>query len=389
MKITKLMLSALVAAAALVSCNKEDLTPETIGLKTVKISLENAIMTKGPAGDKINANDPVQVNNIKIFLTNDNFTNSYPAHDLEGNEVSTYFSSLPTSPAAFHFISDKCSKVLVVANCDDPDLTLDDVKEMQAVGIGTQQDQTDLILIGSSGLTRVANDPNTPEDESVHTNTSGKYTEVYEADVTVCPIISRFEIDGFAIKFQKNIYSSIAITDVGFQHYFKNSYYTNGGFVPVSSNGANDIYAPLADLENKVAVFEWFNDAANKNVWYRDAVTGVTLTPTDNVKVIDNKFAYHFYPGNIIPTMMIKLVGNGDQPAYVYTTNYKLSNGDPLLRLEAGMIYRMNSASGEGVVEIPDNFDPIQRCINVSVSAERWAVTLITPDFGSGATQNN
>lgn len=387
MKITKLMLSALVAAAALVSCNKEDLTPVTTGLKTVNISLENAIMTKGPAGNKINAGDAVQVNDLKIFLTDNNMSVAYPAHDINGREISTYYSSFTSAiEDQYHFVSDKCSKVLVVANCGN--VTFDQVKNMQSIAIVTQQDQTDLILIGYDVLVRATDDPNTTDvDESIHTGVteSGdfKYTEVYNAAVTLSPIISRFEIDGFAIKFENNTFSEITITDVAFQHYFKSSYYVSGGFAP-----ANDVYAPLNDMEDKVAVFNWFNDDANKNMWYRDAVSGVTLTPADNVEEVASKFAYHFYPGNIIPTMMIKLIAGG-QPAYVYTTNYKLPDGGSLQNLEAGMIYRMNSTSGNGIVEIPDNFDPIQRCINIDVTVSEWAVTLITPDFGSGSTQNN
>ena len=47
MKLTKLMLSACVAALALVACNKEETAPVDGNLKTVQLSLENIIMTKG------------------------------------------------------------------------------------------------------------------------------------------------------------------------------------------------------------------------------------------------------------------------------------------------------------------------------------------------------
>ena len=56
MKLTKLMLSASVAALALVSCNKQDTAPELANrLKTVEISLENFTITKADAGAKIAA----------------------------------------------------------------------------------------------------------------------------------------------------------------------------------------------------------------------------------------------------------------------------------------------------------------------------------------------
>ena len=86
MKLTKLMLSASVAALALVSCNKQDTTPEAPKrLNTVEISLENASLTKGLAGNKIEAGDAVVLNDFKIFLT-DGSGNEYTAKVADGSE---------------------------------------------------------------------------------------------------------------------------------------------------------------------------------------------------------------------------------------------------------------------------------------------------------------
>ena len=77
MKLTNLILSASVAAMALVSCNKQETTPqnESSTLKTVQVSLENVIFTKGVAGPKVNDGDKVIVNSFQIFMT-----------DASGNE---------------------------------------------------------------------------------------------------------------------------------------------------------------------------------------------------------------------------------------------------------------------------------------------------------------
>ena len=70
MKLTKLMLSALVAAFALVSCNKQDTTPEISGrLKSVELSLANVEFTKAVTDKFLTANDQVVLKNFKIFLT--------------------------------------------------------------------------------------------------------------------------------------------------------------------------------------------------------------------------------------------------------------------------------------------------------------------------------
>ena len=69
MKLSKLMLSASVAAIALVSCNKQDTTPDSNRLRSVDISIENVVITKAAAGTKIEAGQAVVVNDFQIFLT--------------------------------------------------------------------------------------------------------------------------------------------------------------------------------------------------------------------------------------------------------------------------------------------------------------------------------
>ena len=123
MKLTKLMLSASIAALALVSCNKQDATPEVSNrLKTVEISLENFTITKADAGAKIAAGDAVIVNGFKIFLT-DAAGNEYVARTSNGSaDAKSYWSStdlatgLPVENAEFHYVDPDCTKVVAVAN---------------------------------------------------------------------------------------------------------------------------------------------------------------------------------------------------------------------------------------------------------------------------------
>ena len=93
MKITKLMLSALAAAAVLVSCNKEDLDPSVkgTGMKSVQISLENIVMTKGDAVKKISDGQAVDVSNFKVFLTDASFSQEYAAYDVTGQNRATMY----------------------------------------------------------------------------------------------------------------------------------------------------------------------------------------------------------------------------------------------------------------------------------------------------------
>ena len=78
MKTTKLMLSAFAAVLAMVSCNKQDTTPEmgSRTLKSVEVSLENVIMTKSAyaAADAVKAGSAIEVNDFQIFLLDESGT---------------------------------------------------------------------------------------------------------------------------------------------------------------------------------------------------------------------------------------------------------------------------------------------------------------------------
>ena len=81
MRLIKLMLAASVAVCALASCNKQETTPISKRLRTVEVSLENVIISKAVAADKIKAGDAVVVNDLKIFLTDDagnEYTANFP-----------------------------------------------------------------------------------------------------------------------------------------------------------------------------------------------------------------------------------------------------------------------------------------------------------------------
>ena len=87
--------------------------------------------------------------------------------------------------------------------------------------------------------------------------------------------------------------------------------------------------------------------------------------------------------------MYVKLLAD-DDPAYVWTSTYRKADGSVVSHIEPGKIYRMSGAgevAGDGSVIIPDDLDPIQKCIDVTVDVIDWAVVLITPDFSGGSTQ--
>lgn len=391
MKLTRLMLSAFAAAVVLVACNKvETDVPENTNLKSVNLSLENVIMTKGLAGDKIEAGDAVMVNNFKIILTDASYSQEYTAKaDAAGTTDATFYFTGETFAAGpkeynFHYVDHKVTKVIAVANMGD--VTLQDIKNFTEE-IADQQDQKNLVLWADAALEA------TGETHTVEG--TDKYTEVYEASVSLKPAISRFEVDGFVINFGTTPkFNKIEVTDIAFDHYYPTmAFSTADGMFKAVATGTH-VKNPT-DYASQADVFGWLNNTATIG-WYVDRFTGTdipTMVPDDSAteNVFENRadtpdaLAYHFFAGDVVPTMVIKLLADGN-PAYVYTSDFiSKQTNTAITEIKGGVIYRM-SAAGEidqtgGSVPIPDDLDPIQRCLDIIVDVEDWVVELVTPEF--------
>ncbi len=394
MKLSKLMLSAFAAAVTLVACNKiETEGPENTSLKTVKISFDNVIMTKGAAGDKIKAGDPVQVNDFKIVLTDDSYSSEFTAYDVTGNTPATFYFTGETLAAGpenyeFHFVDHKCTKVIAVANMGD--VTLAQIKAFTEEA-GNQQKQEALVLWADSPLTATGETHQVADHPG---ETTGKYTEVLEATLSLKPVISRFEVDGFVVDFSDTpLFNKIEVVDIAFDNYYPSfGFTTEGGAFSAVAQGTP--VKSIVDPASQSEVFTWFNTAANAG-WFRDSFQAdeVVMVPDDpaTATVFENRadtpapLAYHFFAGDVVPTMVIRLLADGN-PAYVYTDNFiSQQTNAALTKIEPGKIYRM-SAKGQvdqtgGSVPIPEDLDPIKRCLDITVSVEDWVVELITPEF--------
>ena len=374
MKITKLMLSALVAAAALVSCNKEDQTPVETGVKSVSISLENVIMTKGESSGPVSG--AVTVNNLKIFLIDDH-GNTYGAkiinNDNTVSDASTYIdlsSGLLPKTYNFHYVDPAVTKVAIIANAGDVDWSK--VENSYDLTIEKQQNPDALVLYGiDTKLDSAGN----------KTHANGDVTVLYNAEVTLYPTVSRFEVDGFRIGFSNTPkFSTVSITQLAFQNYYPES-------DAVSRVAKGTLVEHVADLGNESLVFEWFNTVATPTPWFRDKFNLSLNSTTPVGKVGTDGLSYHFFAGDEVPVMMIDMLVDS-RPAYVYSRSINVIDGStttPLTSLEAGKVYRMSAAGAtdpNGYIGIPEDvITPANHCIDITVDVVDWVVTLVQPEF--------
>ena len=388
MKLTKLMLSASVAVVAMVACNKQDATPEgPKRLKTVEVSLANAALTKSLAGNKIHSGDAVKLNDFKIFLT-DAYGNEYTAKVADGSEdAQTYWTSTDLSSgaaqASFHYVDPNCTKVIAVGNLGT-DLTFAEYLALENLKIENQQDQNTLVLYDVKDLVKVTGQ---------HTDVSNGTTyvsDVYKAELVLAPRISRFEVDGFTVRFNSQPkYKTVQITQLAFQNYYPETSVITG-------KDAGEIVNHITDFNNQSQVYNWLDTPVSGEIpWYRDYFD-ITLSPNtpENpsaaTKDTPNPLSYHIFSTDadetedVTPVLIIKLLADG-QPAYLFSKGFYKTDGTKISKFEEGKIYRMQArgeVENDGSIAIDeDDIDPMDRCLEISVDVVDWAVELIFPEF--------
>lgn len=379
MKLSKLMLSASIAAIALVSCNKQDTTPESKRLRSVDISIENIVITKAAAGDKINAGDAVVVNDFQIFLT-DASNNEYTGKVKDGSAAAqSYWTAADLSEAIsaeFHYVDPNCTKVVAVANMGKQ-LTFAEYQALTTINIDEQQNSQNLVLYDAKDLVATGNQHSDPNIDG-----TTYVADIYKADLVMTPRVSRFEVDGFTVKFNDEPkYQEINITQIAFQNYYPTTTVFEG-----AEDGEPVIY--MQNLANQAEVYNWL-DGEKEAAWYWDTfdVTITPTAPTADIKDADGNnapLAYHIFSCDLVPVMVIKLTADG-QPAYLYSKGFYKDAETPVTTFEEGKIYRM---SAKGIVEndgsIPideDDIDPMDRCLEITVDVVDWAVELVYPEF--------
>ena len=400
MKLSKLMLSAAVAALALVSCNKQGTTPEpSKTLKSVEINIEN-LVTKGAAESAITEGTAVKLNDVKIYLVDGN-GNFYTGKTADGTaDAQSYFSTAEDVNAAtagtvsFHYVDRAVTYVIAVGNMGETTFANESELNAYMLNIDAQQLQGDLKLYSKEQLTG----PDGTHDNDAQ-NGAVQKNEVYKADLTLMPRIARFEVDGFRVKFTADdpattdvveapIYNNITISQLAFTNYLPQT--TLYALAP-----SGDVVNAVADYTNETAVYQWFVDHLNGGTaaapawsYYVDAAPLSFDAPAAGGEVAKDftvKQAFHFFPGTQVPTFLVHLTADG-VPAFLYTKNINLEGtAMTAADFKAGYVYRMSAASeaGEdGSILVDEKvIDPMDRCLDITVSVEKWVVELVTPEF--------
>ncbi len=394
MKFIKLMLSASIAALSLVSCNKHDAIPETVGtdnsLKTVEISLENLFATKGETDAFLANETAVVLNDFKIFLTDGT---SIVEAGTVGGEVPVYYYSVAAGElpktATIHYVPASVNKVVVVGNVGsdtwgDGITSYADLKA-QKIAIIDEQDYKNLTLYGESVLI----------SSGGVENHNGETYNLFRAEIKLAPLVARFELDGFAMIFNATTpkFDKVEVNQIAL-----NNYYTETTLAPLAPaviqnrvTDVNDVnaFAFFSDNLSVTGPAAWYYDALPDGdiVLDRTAASGDPLSVTDDMAI---KRAYHFFPGTEIPQIFIQLeaFATGETtglPSYIYSNGFKSSDGSDVT-FAPGYVYRMNfkgaAANGDGDLPFEeDDINELDKCLEIVVDVIEWQVVNIYPEF--------
>lgn len=389
MKLTKLMLSACVAALTLAGCAKEEVTSTDGNYKSVKIEVGNLFLTKS-VGDAITTGTPIALKDFRIYLIAGN-TIKNTATDKVGNTLGSeayVFNAKPSGAIEYHFVDPSVNKVVAVANLTSEQYasikTYDDIKALK-LAVADQQNAGALALYAEDVL-KQAGTQHIPEPGS-HKEGESLITNVYKATLNFAPRVSRFELDGFAVKFlaENQRYNKISINQIALNNYYPTSVLYNGAEEgKLVDCTPEDPAKAVAYLTGNTGM-EWYSDKETVEFVRPAGMTADQWVQAD----LQSNLYYHFFSTTTVPELMFQVstedVDGGASSTYIYTKNFKGSDGKYIEEFEEGKIYRMNfegTAEGDGDVPLSEeDIDQLGRCLDITVTVENWNVVLVTPEF--------
>lgn len=425
---TKQVSLAILTSMTLFACsNNEDVNaPSTDNApKTVVLKLDGIASASSRSNDANTTDDAtgkkVNLNDIKvIFYTEGGYVTF--VDDIASTETEEWNSIVnPTGNGKrYENIPATTDHVMVIGNfaslpeTNKSQVTVGaSIASIQSMEIplssqntaGTGTDKTtkaNITLYGTGALTPFESPA--PGDEGL---------DVYQAEVSIKPIISRIEITGISCDFTTPagegsvIYSSVNVKGIGLFDYYNTM--TLDGTNVSDMMDASKIYSPAETSAPGGAIYKFLDATATDWTWAFDQInsetgfTSTTLTGSgkQDLKKTDDAnatFAYNFFPAttNIESTAAtadqkvlanVRLLvdatlasGTEEKNNYVVTTSFKdAATGGSIVAPEPGKIYQFAYAFKQN--NIREEWDADKMVVYVKVKVLEWDIVPVTPSF--------
>lgn len=382
MKTKTFFFAAIAATMIFASCDEnanepgapdQDMQPKSV---TVKLANVKSPVPGRSTQAPVQNGSAAQLNTFTIFFVDGsgNFYEGYAADDVEktGTPLTRTYTSTDAIPT-FHYIDASVTKVIVVGNPTwQTEPANESALDAMTVAIASQQDVTNLVLVGKQPLSK--KEGNEKDDVDGHTN-------VYEAKVSIVPLVARLEVGAFRYNLEdgkaERLYTSLSLNKLAINNYYGTCAY---------DNTVSDEVTP--EITN-ATVWTYLNEL--QAGWFNDGITDITLN-ADNQYVNDKDFgaessdqvfAYNVFAGDRIPQLILGMSGTTADVATAAL--YLATKGLGIDKLEAGYVYRMDIDTNANVdkpfqFEDGDLQNP-DKCVDVEVTVTPWQVVYMTPEF--------
>ena len=388
MKSMKYLCLAL-ASMALFACSNEEEVPGWNSEDTQSVALKLDGLSAGTraVGDSETDQDgeEVALSNVTIYFTDG--TNILMKESLSSSDTEAWAELIGTGHI-FHQVPSAVTQIQIVGNAEDKTLTETNVTALKSsvMKAADEQDFEDVTLFGED----------TSLENATFTDTEHPDATKKKAEVTLTPLVARFEIGNIACTDVPSglieEYDMVAIGLINF-----NTGITLGTTTASGSMTYDNVLEPGSTADEGEFVFGESGTGYEDVAWAWDKIT--TATNISNSTAwnpgTNQKFVYQFIPGKVGETTVtsalmpqVKLVldnidwadGTANPFNSVVTASFTYGEEKtPLTVFEAGKIYTVDYKFKSGDVG-PWNPDDVQ-CIQINVKVSKWSVVALTPVF--------
>lgn len=413
------------ASMAMIACNNEnegliseqDNSPKKVVLKLEGISSGNSRSTDAPTTDGGTNKHSVSLKDVAIFLYADGGV-IYNALEIASTNSTDWDKITGSDGYTFENVDPAVNRVMVIGNYDNLENNNSFGTAASLVNSTATSLMTKTINLKSQNVSAQESDDATTSTKAVMTlfgSTPSNIQDtdgdgVYEAAVSIKPIVSRLEVKSVSCKFVEPVgtggivkSATVTVQGIGLFDYYNNM--TLDGNALTNLMDATKILEPGTGAASEGQyVFlgdapEWAWAYDKTTTGYKNVLNDATTSGSPIEMTLDPSgaatFAYNFFPvasgttidGNASqPTnqalanirLYVNVTNDSSTKDYVVTTAFRDASGT-IVTPAPGKIYQLDYAFETDNIREDWGDDKIK--VNVTVTTVDWDIIPVTPSF--------
>ena len=410
------------ASMAMIACNNEnegliseqDNSPKKVVLKLEGISSRNSRSTDGTT-----SSNTVSLKDVAIFLYADGGV-IYNALEIGSTDTENW-GKITGAGYTFTDVDPAVNRVMVIGNYDNLETNNSFGTAASRVNSTAANLMAEAINLQSQNIKAQESGSGTLKSTKAVMTLFGNTTEniqdkdgdgIYEAAVSIKPIVSRLEVKSVSCKFVEPVgtggivkSATVTVQGIGLFDYYNNM--TLDGKALTGLMDATKILEPgTASASDGQYVFlgdapEWAWAYDKTTTGYKNVLNDATTSGSPIEMTLDPSgaatFAYNFFPvasgttidgvasqpknqalANIRLYVNVTNSTSGTNKDYVVTTAFRDATGN-IVTPAPGKIYQLDYAFETD--NIRDNWDDDKIKVNVTVTTVNWEIVPVTPSF--------